>query len=74
MLEDCSELRIYSCLSDGMRGEIAKAINMGIPVKIGDLAYIYSEDQAAAMEQEIMQELEEIKSWPKVSYKDEQTN
>ena len=74
LLEDCSELRIYSRLSDGMRGEIAKAINLDIPVRIGNLAYIYSEDQAAVMEREILGDLEEIKNWPKVSYKREQTN
>lgn len=61
LLKDCDELRIYSRLSDGMKGEIAEAIRLGIPVSIGNLAYIYSEDQAAVLEQEILEDLEEIR-------------
>nr|DAG14626.1 MAG TPA: N-deoxyribosyltransferase [Caudoviricetes sp.] len=60
LLEDCSELRIFSRLSDGMKGEILKAEELGIPVTIGNMAYIYSDDQAAAIVQEIWQELEEL--------------
>lgn len=59
-LEDCSELRIFSRLSEGMKGEILKAEKLGIPVTIGNMAYIYSDDQAAAIVQEIWQELEEL--------------
>lgn len=60
LLEDCSELRIFSRLSDGMKGEILKAEELGIPVTIGNMAYIYSDDQAAAIVQEIWQGLEEL--------------
>ncbi|MBO5484842.1 MAG: hypothetical protein J5979_06505 [Lachnospiraceae bacterium] len=60
LLEDCSELRIFSRLSDGMKGEILKAEKLGIPVTIGNMAYIYSDDQAAAIVQEIWQDLEEL--------------
>lgn len=60
LLEDCSELRIFSRLSEGMKGEILKAEKLGIPVTIGNMAYIYSDDQAAAIVQEIWQELEEL--------------
>lgn len=60
LLEDCSELRIFSRLSDGMKGEILKAEELGIPVTIGNMAYIYSDDQAAAIVQEIWQDLEEL--------------
>lgn len=60
LLEDCSELRIFSRLSDGMKGEILKAEKLGIPVTIGNIAYIYSDDQAAAIVQEIWQDLEEL--------------
>lgn len=60
LLEDCSELRIFSRLSDGMKGEILKAEELGIPVTIGNIAYIYSDDQAAVIVQEIWQDLEEL--------------
>lgn len=60
LLEDCSELRIFSRLSDGMKGEILKAEELGIPVTIGNMAYIYSDDQAAVIVQEIWQDLEEL--------------
>lgn len=60
LLEDCSELRIFSRLSDGMKGEILKAEELGIPVTIGNMAYIYSDNQAAVIVQEIWQDLEEL--------------
>lgn len=60
LLEDCSELRIFSRLSNGMKGEILKAEELGIPVTIGNMAYIYSDDQAAVIVQEIWQDLEEL--------------
>ncbi len=59
-LKDCSELRICSRLSEGMKGEILKAEEWGIPVRVQDMAIIYSEDQAAAVEQEIIDDLEEL--------------
>lgn len=61
LLKDCDELRIYSRLSDGMKDEILAAVEMGIPVSIGNMEYIYSEDQAAVLEQEIMKDLEELR-------------
>lgn len=60
LLEDCRELRIYSRLSEGMKGEILKAAAFGIPVSIGNLAAVHSEDQAAAVEAEIVADLEEL--------------
>lgn len=60
LLEDCSELRIFSRLSEGMKGEILKAEKLGIPVTIGNMGYIYSEDKAAAIVQEIWEELEDL--------------
>lgn len=62
LLEDCSELRIYSQISEGMKGEILKAEALGIPVTIGNMAYIYSEDKAAAIVQEIWEELEVLQN------------
>lgn len=62
LLKDCSELRIYSQISDGMKGEILKAEALGIPVTIGNMAYIYSEDKAAAIVQEIWEELEVLQN------------
>ena len=60
LLEDCSELRIYSRISEGMKGEILRAEELGIPVTIGNLAYIYSEDKAADIANEIWKEWEEL--------------
>ncbi len=58
LLEDCSEIRIYSQISEGMKGEILRAEELGIPVTIGNLGYIYSDEKAAAIAQEIWDELE----------------
>lgn len=60
LLEECDELRIYSRISEGMKAEILKAEELGIPVYIGNMAYIYSDDKAAAIGNEIWQELEEL--------------
>lgn len=60
LLKDCMELRIFSPISEGMRGEILKAREWGIPITIADMAVIYSEDQAAYEEQEIEKELREV--------------
>ena len=62
LLEDCDELRIYSQISEGMKAEILKAEELGIPVTIGNMAYIYSEDKAAAIVQEIWEELEVLQN------------
>lgn len=60
LLKDCGELRVFSQLSEGMKEEIKAAEAAGIPVRIGNMAYIYSEDQAKSIEKEILQELEEL--------------
>ena len=60
LLKDCMELRIFSPISEGMKGEILKAREWGIPITIADMAVIYSEDQAAYEEQEIDKELREV--------------
>ena len=62
LLEECDELRIYSQISEGMKAEILKAEELGIPVTIGNMAYIYSEDKAAAIVQEIWEELEVLQN------------
>lgn len=60
LLEDCKELRIYSRISEGMKAEILKAEELGIPVTIGNMAYIYSEDKAAELTNEIWKDWEEL--------------
>lgn len=62
LLEECDELSIYSQISEGMKAEILKAEELGIPVTIGNMAYIYSEDKAAAIVQEIWEELEVLQN------------
>ena len=60
LLKDCDELRIYSRISEGMKAEILKAEELGIPVTIGNQAYIYSEDKAAELANEIWKDWEEL--------------
>ena len=60
LLEDCDELRIYSRISEGMKAEILKAEELGIPVTIGNQACIYSEDKAAEIANEIWKDWEEL--------------
>lgn len=62
LLEGCSEVRIYSPISEGMKGEILKAEKLGIPVTIGNLGYIYTEEKAAAIVQQIWDELEVLQN------------
>lgn len=62
LLKDCQELRIFSEISEGMAGEILKADEWGIPVRVADMALIYSADQAALYENDILRELEEVRS------------
>ena len=60
LLKDCQELRICSRISEGMKAEILLAEKLGIPVTIGNMAYIYSEDKAAEIANEIWQDWEEL--------------
>ena len=60
LLKDCMELRIFTGISEGMKGEILKAREWGIPITIANMAVIYSEDQAYYEEQEIVKELREV--------------
>lgn len=60
LLKDCMELRIFTNISEGMKGEILKASEWGIPITIANMAVIYSEDQALYEEQEIVKELREV--------------
>ena len=60
LLKDCGELRIFTNISEGMKGELLKAKEWGIPITIANMAVIYSEDQAAYAEEEIVKELREV--------------
>ena len=60
LLKECGELRIFTNISEGMKGEILAARERGIPIRIADMAAIYSEDQAVYEEQGIMRELVEV--------------
>ena len=60
LLKDCGELRIFTNISEGMKGEIRQARERGIPITIANMAVIYSEDQAAYAEEEIAKELREV--------------
>lgn len=60
MLEDADMLMVCSRLSEGMKAEIEKAWEMEIPVEIMDMRAIYGEDQAAAVEKEIREQLEAL--------------
>ena len=60
LLKDCGELRIFTNISEGMKGELLKAKEWGIPITIANMAVIYSEDQALYEEQEIVKELREV--------------
>lgn len=60
LLEDCQELRIYSRVSEGMKAEILRAEELGIPVTIGNMGYIYSTDKAAEVANEIWKDWEEL--------------
>lgn len=60
LLKDCGELRIFTNISEGMKGEIRQARERGIPITIANMAVIYSEDQAAYAEEEIVKELREV--------------
>lgn len=62
LLEDCNELRIYSRISEGMKEEILRAEELGIPVSIGNLSYIYSDEKAKAIALEIWNDLEVLQS------------
>lgn len=60
LLEGCQELRIYSRVSEGMKAEILRAEELGIPVTIGNMGYIYSTDKAAEVANEIWKDWEEL--------------
>ena len=60
LMEGCSELRIYSRLSEEMKKEISWAEELGIPVLIGNLSYIYSDARAVELTGEIWDELGEL--------------
>ena len=60
LLEGCSELRIFSRLSEGMKAEILRAEELGIPVTIGNLGYIYSAEKAAEVAHEIWKDWEAL--------------
>lgn len=57
LLKDCNELRVFSLLSEGMKGEISAAKEQGIPVSVADLSCIYSEEKRAEVEEEIEADL-----------------
>lgn len=57
LLKDCHELRVFSLLSEGMKGEISAAKEQGIPVMVADLRCIYSGRKAEEAEEEIEEDL-----------------
>lgn len=60
LLEECDELRIFSPLSMGMKAEVLKADELGIPIVCADMSVLYSKDQAPRMEHEITQQFQEV--------------
>lgn len=65
LLKDCSELRVYSQISDGMREEIRKADSRGIPVNVGNLYAIFDRNRADYLTEKILEELEDVRSGEK---------
>ncbi|MCD8286186.1 MAG: hypothetical protein LUD50_03040 [Clostridia bacterium] len=62
LLADCEKLVVYSRIrEDEMVREILAADSMGIEVQVADLSVIYSEDQAPALEEEIIRDLENVR-------------
>lgn len=57
LLKDCHELRVFSLLSEGMKGEISAAKEQGIPVIVADMSCIYSGHKAEEAEEEIEADL-----------------
>lgn len=57
LLKDCHELRVFSILSEGMKGEISAAKEQGIPVIVADMRCIYSGQKAEEAEEEIEADL-----------------
>ena len=57
LLKDCHELRVFSLLSEGMKGEISAAKEQGIPVIVADMRCIYSGQKAEEAEEEIEADL-----------------
>lgn len=53
LLKECGELRIFSRLSEGMKAEILKAKEMGLPVTLAT-------DMSREKRKEILRELEEL--------------
>lgn len=60
MLEDCDVLLVCSAISEGMKAEIKRAEELGIPVEIMSLSWLYGEDQAPLIEEEIAKEMREL--------------
>ena len=60
LLKGCDELRIFSRITEEMKEEIILAEEMGIPTTIGNVAYIYSDEMAAAIVCDIFEDLEEL--------------
>lgn len=56
-LKDCHELRVFSLLSEGMKGEISAAKEQGIPVIVADMRCVYSGQKAEEVEEEIEEDL-----------------
>ncbi len=65
LMRDCSELRVYSQISDGMREEILEADRRGIPVNIGNLYAIFDWNRADYLTEKILKELEDVRSGEK---------
>ena len=59
LLLKCDEVRVFTTLTAGMKAEVKLADDKQIPVTIGNMAYVYSEDQARFYEDEIRESIEE---------------
>ena len=61
LLKGCKELQVWSRVSIGMHTEILLADKLNIPVNIGDMEFLYSEDLKAQKINEIAEDVEKIR-------------
>lgn len=61
LLKGCKALQVWSRVSSGMRAEILLADRLKIPVTIGDMEYLYSEDLKSEKIMEIAEDIEQLR-------------